>query len=126
MRNIFRSTIVPLLSVVFLLSGCTQEGQKDAVIIKNWGPRSTQPGVPFNKQADGTSTIWVEQNGITTRPLMQFWFGTNELKQVAVSANSAISAVVPASLFSKSGEYEIYFILLPEGRRIDIGKFKVE
>lgn len=116
-------TIACALAAGLLLAACskqpTNEGTANAVPgsaatqgalsgnlkITSWGPDSTQAGVVFNKQPNGSAALWIRLDQPLTGDVAGVEFN-GVLLQGVVSGN-LVTAGVPAELYAKPGSFKV-------------------
>lgn len=76
--------------------------------ITSWGPESTQAGVAFNKQPDGSAALWIHVNQPLTGDAAAIEFNGN-LLQGNISGD-LVTAGVPKDLYATPGSYKVLVI----------------
>jgi hypothetical protein len=124
-------------AMLLVLAGCRQEGMpgmpKPAtqaaaglqhigpLVVTNWGPQSTTPGVVPNRQPDGSLGIWIQATG--TRPQMQVFFAGKAAKITTVQPN-LITAAVDAGELRGDGVKDVAVKDGLDGKTYVIGQFR--
>jgi hypothetical protein len=128
--------IIIILSFLFILTiggflsslNNKVQTQNSSVLLKkieNWGPKETPKGVKFNVQPNGMSAIWVLASEVSKHPNTYVTFGTNEIKEIAVS-DKGLTFYVIDELLANPGAFEIAVIEGDSKKKIVIGTFTVK
>lgn len=93
--------------------------------VLNWGPKSTQAGVPFNSQGDNKSYMFFSVKKLS--PDVVIIFKGQELPERAINLKTnSTSATVPEELYKEPGDAEIYLMDKATGKKSETLIFKVE
>lgn len=108
-------------------SGSAEDAAQSELLreVRDWGPKRTRAGTPFNRLPEGPSAFWI--------------LGTGE-RQVAVElagrplptvvgkdvVTAAVSQELVETLLAQPGSYELALTSPAGGRRQRVGDFQVE
>ena len=99
--------MIGLLVVTFFAGCAPKEGSKQ-LVLKKYGPEDVKAGQIFNKQPNGESAIWADTENAT--PTTVLVINGVPLESAVVSEGKGVTAVVPKSLYEKTGEYTLYLL----------------
>lgn len=88
-----------------------------ALVITNWGPRSTPVGKAFNVQPSGNSALWATVNQSLVGKAVTVELNNVPLPGAAVSANNNVTAEVPPKLYAEKGSLTLRITANANGRR---------
>lgn len=74
--------------------------------VLNWGPTDIKAGIPFNRQSDGSSAIWVSTRHAA--PDTQVVLAGVPLASEVHSEGNLVTAIVPADLTAQPSRLEMY------------------
>ena len=114
--NFLKQFLAIILSVSFLVACGSNELQ-----IQKYGPTETAAGVGFNIQTSGDSVFWVASSGQTKNTVLVI----NEQKLETVIKPDGVNAIVPKSIFSNPGVYDVYLFDTNTNKKSNIVKFAV-
>jgi FkbM family methyltransferase len=93
--------------------------------IDEWGATETQKGQSVNRQADGSSAIWVHFKHAWHSHESHFYFGEHRVRFRATVAGNLVTSHIPESVIQNVGDYPVR-IVDSCGRTIHVGTFKVK
>jgi hypothetical protein len=93
--------------------------------VRDWGPKGTRAGTPFNRLPEGASAFWILGTG--ERQVVVELAGR---RLPTVVGNDVVTAAVSQdlveTLLAQPGTYELALISPASGRRQRVGEFRVE
>lgn len=103
-----------LLAMGLLLTSCGTS-KPSSLAITSWGPNTTQAGVAFNIQPDGSAAFWVnvdrELDG-------NAYISLNGFKLKSTVSGKLITAGVPAALYAQPGTYPLNVVDMIDGKEV--------
>lgn len=113
--------IIATLSVLLILSACKKtEGPP---ILKEIGPVKTKAGEAFNIQPDGMAAMWVKTENATEKTVIMW--GDKQIR-TDYKDPQLLTAPVPAELYAKKGQFQIYLVDTKTGAKSNSLVFIVE
>lgn len=108
-----------LMIILLTVGGCGNGGSQNnggansgagaskvaAFHIKNWGPKSTKAGIPFNKQPNGNAAFWVKVGSSAEGTDAELVFAGHALP-TAIQDN-LLTAQVSRDLYGQPGKYAL-------------------
>ncbi len=114
--------IICALMMSAVLAGCNVPASGpdpySAVVITKFGPTEVHAGVPFNKQPDGNSAVWMDANRSLAGNHVAIYFDGTPLQTVI--KGSEITALVPPRLYARTGTHMLWVA----GKGMDGNKIK--
>lgn len=120
--------VVSALIASATLAGCgvpaSAPDPYSSVVIKSYGPKQIQAGVPFNKQPDGSAAAWMRVNrSLSNNPMSMYFDG---VKLTTVIRGSLVTGLVPAALYAKPGTHALWIAGKDlDGNKITSNKVKM-
>lgn len=96
-------------------------GQARIAQVKAYGPTSTPAGVPFNRQPDGSSALWVSMPGLSGTAQVRF----DGVPLASAVAGDVVSALVPADRIATPGRHWLEVVDPAAGLRTEPLPFDV-
>lgn len=96
-------------------------GQARIVQVKAYGPTATPAGVPFNRQPDGRSALWLSVSGLSGAAQVRF----DGVPLVSTVAGDVVSALVPADRIDAPGRHWLEVVDPAAGLRTEPVPFDV-
>jgi len=109
-----RFSIILLLAMGLLLTSCGSN-KPSSIAITSWGPNSTQAGVVFNAQPDGTAAFWVD---VDQQLESNAYVSLNGFKLKSAVSGKLITAGVPAALYAQPGTYPLIVVDVIDGKEL--------
>lgn len=134
-KNFLTAAIVLVFTMVIVgysskPEAAKQKGQapanqtQAAIYLINYGPADIHAGKVFNIQPDGESAIWAHtQNATPTTVLV---LNGVQLNSIVKNNGTLVTAIVPAPLYKKAGEYPLYLLDRKSNKRSNEFKFVVK
>jgi len=106
--------LILLLAMGLLLTSCGSN-KPSSIAITSWGSNSTQAGVAFNAQPDGTAAFWVN---VDQKLDNNAYISLNGFKLKSAVSGKLITAVVPAALYAQPGTYPLIVVDVIDGKEL--------
>lgn len=115
---------IAILSLIVILSACKKNtGPHLNLILKEVGPAKTKAGVAFNMQPDGMAAVWVAAENATEKTAIMW--GDTQIR-TDYQSPQLLTAPVPAELYAKKGQFQIYLVDTKTGAKSNSLVFIVE
>ena len=108
------ASVVLLLAMGLLLTSCGTN-KPSSLAITSWGPNTTQAGVAFNVQPDGSAAFWVD---VDQELDGNAYISLNGVKLKSNVSGKLITAGVPAALYVQPGTYPLYVVDQIDGKEV--------
>jgi len=106
--------LILLLAMGLLLTSCGSNNPS-SLAITSWGPNTTQAGVAFNVQPDGSAAFWVD---VDQELDGNAYISLNGVKLKSNVSGKLITAGVPAALYVQPGTYPLYVVDQIDGKEV--------
>jgi len=108
------ASVVLLLAMGLLLASCGTN-KPSSIAITSWGPNTTQAGVAFNVQPDGSAALWVD---VDQELDGNAYLSLNGFKLKSSVSGKLITAGVPAVLYAQPGTYPLNVVDVIDGKEV--------
>jgi len=114
------ASVVLLLAMGLLLTSCGTN-KPSSLAITSWGPNTTQAGVAFNVQPDGSAALWVD---VDQELDGKAYLSLNGFKLKSSVSGKLITAGVPAVLYAQPGTYLLNVVDVIDGKEVKSNSVK--
>ena len=112
--------LILLLAMGLLLTSCGSNNPS-SLAITSWGPNTTQAGVAFNVQPDGSAALWVD---VDQELDGKAYLSLNGFKLKSSVSGKLITAGVPAVLYAQPGTYLLNVVDVIDGKEVKSNSVK--